>query len=138
MRTTAIHFVGIFMAAATVHAADLHVAPNGNDNNSGTTVATALATLQRALRAFRVEAVHALVEADVDKHPARAAAVAGIAGRANPVGIEFSARHLLDLPRLRSAADDAGLRENRLNLLKALRDLFLQVADISYLVVSSK
>ena len=37
-----------------------------------------------------------------------------------------------------SAADDAGLRENRLNLLKALRDLFLQVADISYLVVSSK
>ena len=35
-------------------------------------------------------------------------------------------------------ADDAALRENRLNLLKALRDLFLQVADISHLVVSSK
>jgi glycyl-tRNA synthetase beta subunit len=28
------------------------------------------------------------------------------------------------------------LRRNRLNLLKALRDLFLQVADISQLVVS--
>ena len=35
-------------------------------------------------------------------------------------------------------ADDAGLRENRLNLLKALRELFLQVADISQLVVSNK
>ena len=35
-------------------------------------------------------------------------------------------------------AEDQALRENRLNLLKALRDLFLQVADISQLVVSSK
>lgn len=33
-------------------------------------------------------------------------------------------------------ADDASLRRNRLNLLKALRELFLQVADISQLVVS--
>jgi len=32
-------------------------------------------------------------------------------------------------------ADDRALRDNRLNLLKALRDLFLQVADISQLVV---
>ncbi len=32
-------------------------------------------------------------------------------------------------------ADDDALRNNRLNLLKALRDLFLQVADISQLVV---
>ena len=32
-------------------------------------------------------------------------------------------------------ADDEQLRNNRLNLLKALRDLFLQVADISQLVV---
>tara|TARA_R110001599_G_scaffold353459_1_gene592582 strand:+ start:290274 stop:292352 length:2079 start_codon:yes stop_codon:yes gene_type:complete len=32
-------------------------------------------------------------------------------------------------------ADDAALRANRLNLLKALRDLFLEVADISQLVV---
>jgi glycyl-tRNA synthetase beta chain len=35
-------------------------------------------------------------------------------------------------------ADDDALRNNRLNLLKALRDLFLQVADISQLVVSNK
>ena len=33
-------------------------------------------------------------------------------------------------------AEDAALRDNRLNLLKELRDLFLQVADISQLVVS--
>jgi glycyl-tRNA synthetase beta chain len=33
-------------------------------------------------------------------------------------------------------AEDAGLRQNRLNLLKDLRQLFLQVADISLLVVS--
>jgi glycyl-tRNA synthetase beta chain len=33
-------------------------------------------------------------------------------------------------------AEDLALRNNRLNLLKALRDLFLQVADISQLVVS--
>lgn len=33
-------------------------------------------------------------------------------------------------------AEDAELRNNRLNLLKDLRDLFLQVADISQLVVS--
>ena len=32
-------------------------------------------------------------------------------------------------------ADDAALRANRLNLLKALRDQFLEVADISQLVV---
>jgi glycyl-tRNA synthetase beta chain len=32
-------------------------------------------------------------------------------------------------------ADDTALRNNRLNLLKSLRDLFLQVADISQLVV---
>jgi glycyl-tRNA synthetase beta chain len=32
-------------------------------------------------------------------------------------------------------AEDASLRHNRLNLLKALRDQFLQVADISQLVV---
>ena len=32
-------------------------------------------------------------------------------------------------------AEDADLRHNRLNLLKALRDLFLQVADISQLAV---
>jgi glycyl-tRNA synthetase beta chain len=32
-------------------------------------------------------------------------------------------------------AEDESLRNNRLNLLKALRDLFLQVADISHLVV---
>ena len=32
-------------------------------------------------------------------------------------------------------ADDDQLRQNRLNLLKALRDLFLRVADISQLVV---
>jgi glycyl-tRNA synthetase beta chain len=32
-------------------------------------------------------------------------------------------------------ADDSALRNNRLNLLKQLRDLFLQVADISQLVV---
>ena len=35
-------------------------------------------------------------------------------------------------------ADDEALRGNRQNLLKALRDLFLQVADISQLVVGSK
>ena len=33
-------------------------------------------------------------------------------------------------------AEDLSLRNNRLNLLKQLRDLFLQVADISQLVVS--
>ncbi|MEM1112874.1 MAG: glycine--tRNA ligase subunit beta [Pseudomonadota bacterium] len=33
-------------------------------------------------------------------------------------------------------AEDAALRNNRLNLLKSLRDQFLQVADISQLVVS--
>jgi glycyl-tRNA synthetase beta chain len=33
-------------------------------------------------------------------------------------------------------AEDPALRLNRLNLLKSLRDLFLQVADISQLVVS--
>ena len=33
-------------------------------------------------------------------------------------------------------AEDSALRANRLNLLKRLRDLFLQVADISQLVVS--
>jgi len=33
-------------------------------------------------------------------------------------------------------AEDAALRDNRLNLLKSLRDLFLEVADISQLVVS--
>ena len=33
-------------------------------------------------------------------------------------------------------AEDAALRNNRLNLLKDLRDIFLQVADISQLVVS--
>jgi glycyl-tRNA synthetase beta chain len=32
-------------------------------------------------------------------------------------------------------ADDPALRNNRLNLLKHLRELFLQVADISQLVV---
>ena len=32
--------------------------------------------------------------------------------------------------------ENDGLRNNRLNLLKALRDLFVQVADISQLVVS--
>ena len=32
-------------------------------------------------------------------------------------------------------ADDEALRNNRLNLLKALRDLFLEVADISLLAV---
>ena len=32
-------------------------------------------------------------------------------------------------------AEDEALRTNRLNLLKSLRDLFLQVADISQLVV---
>ena len=32
-------------------------------------------------------------------------------------------------------ADDEALRDNRLNLLKNLRELFLQVADISQLVV---
>ena len=31
--------------------------------------------------------------------------------------------------------EDDALRNNRLNLLKQLRDLFLQVADISLLVV---
>jgi len=33
-------------------------------------------------------------------------------------------------------AEDASLRHNRLNLLKVLRELFLQVADISQLVVA--
>ena len=33
-------------------------------------------------------------------------------------------------------AEDTGLRHNRLNLLKDLRQLFLQVADISLLAVS--
>jgi glycyl-tRNA synthetase beta chain len=33
-------------------------------------------------------------------------------------------------------ADNEGLRNNRLNLLKSLRDLFLEVADISQLVVA--
>ena len=32
--------------------------------------------------------------------------------------------------------EDAQLRDNRLNLLKRLRDLFLEVADISLLAVS--
>jgi glycyl-tRNA synthetase beta chain len=32
--------------------------------------------------------------------------------------------------------EDAPLRDNRLNLLKRLRDLFLEVADISLLAVS--
>ena len=32
-------------------------------------------------------------------------------------------------------ADDEALRANRLSLLKALRDLFLEVADISQLAV---
>ena len=34
-------------------------------------------------------------------------------------------------------AEDAALRDNRLNLLRELRDLFLQVADISLLAVSN-
>ena len=34
-------------------------------------------------------------------------------------------------------AEDAALRDNRLNLLRELRDLFLQVADISLLAVST-
>jgi len=33
-------------------------------------------------------------------------------------------------------ADDIALRNNRISLLKSLRDLFLQVADISQLVVA--
>jgi glycyl-tRNA synthetase beta chain len=33
-------------------------------------------------------------------------------------------------------AEDEALRQNRLNLLKQLRDLFLGVADISLLVVT--
>lgn len=32
--------------------------------------------------------------------------------------------------------EDASLRDNRLNLLKRLRNLFLEVADISLLAVS--
>jgi glycyl-tRNA synthetase beta chain len=32
-------------------------------------------------------------------------------------------------------AEDSSLRHNRLNLLKSLRDQFLQVADLSQLVV---
>ena len=43
-------------------------------------------------------------------------------------------RHLFDGVMVN--ADDSALRHNRLNLLKKLRDLFLQVADISQLVVS--
>lgn len=47
MRTTAIHFVGIVMLAATANAADLHVASNGNDANAGTQAAP-FRTIQHA------------------------------------------------------------------------------------------
>ncbi len=55
------------------------------------------------------------------------AALACLAGLREPVDAFFDG--------VMVNAEDAALRNNRLNLLKALRDLFLQVADISQLVV---
>jgi glycyl-tRNA synthetase beta chain len=55
-------------------------------------------------------------------------ALAGLAALRGPVDAFFD--------DVMVNADDAALRSNRLNLLKALRDLFLEVADISLLVVS--
>jgi glycyl-tRNA synthetase beta chain len=55
------------------------------------------------------------------------AALACLAGLREPVDAFFDG--------VMVNADDAALRHNRLNLLKALRELFLQVADISQLVV---
>jgi glycyl-tRNA synthetase beta chain len=54
-------------------------------------------------------------------------ALAVLAGLRDPVDAFFD--HVM------VNAEDADLRRNRLNLLKALRDLFLQVADISQLAV---
>ena len=44
---TVIQFTGAFLLAATVHAAEFHVAPKGNDANPGTQTAP-LRTIQRA------------------------------------------------------------------------------------------
>ena len=57
-----------------------------------------------------------------------AAALASLAGLRAPVDAFFD--------DVMVNADDEGLRNNRLNLLKSLRDLFLEVADISQLVVA--
>jgi len=56
-----------------------------------------------------------------------AEALASLAGLRAPVDAFFDG--------VMVNAEDLALRNNRLNLLKALRDLFLQVADISQLVV---
>lgn len=56
------------------------------------------------------------------------AALASLAGLRDPVDAFFDG--------VMVNAEDQALRNNRLNLLKELRDLFLQVADISQLVVS--
>lgn len=56
------------------------------------------------------------------------AALACLAGLKEPVDAFFDG--------VMVNAEDASLRHNRLNLLKVLRELFLQVADISQLVVA--
>jgi len=56
------------------------------------------------------------------------AALACLAGLREPVDAFFDG--------VMVNAEDASLRHNRLNLLKVLRELFLQVADISQLVVA--
>jgi glycyl-tRNA synthetase beta chain len=55
-------------------------------------------------------------------------ALASLAGLREPVDAFFD--------DVMVNAEDQGLRNNRLNLLKSLRDLFLEVADISQLVVA--
>lgn len=55
-------------------------------------------------------------------------ALAGLAALREPVDAFFD--------DVMVNAEDAALRNNRLNLLKSLRDLFLEVADISQLVVT--
>jgi len=57
-----------------------------------------------------------------------AEALAALAGLREPVDAFFDG--------VMVNAEDAALRDNRLNLLKTLRDTFMEVADISLLVVS--
>ncbi len=86
-----------------------------------------------------------LLKPEEQKLAATLAALAGVAG--GHLAKDEYTQALACLARLREPvdaffdavmvnADDASLRHNRLNLLKALRELFLQVADISQLVVS--
>lgn len=80
---------------------------------------------ERAL-ASQLEALTAVAQAHLEREE-YTDALACLAGLREPVDAFFDG--------VMVNADDVALRENRLNLVKALRDLFLQVADISQLVV---